>query len=253
MFNIGPLMINMYGIMFASGFLAASLLASRITKKSGMDTEITQNLILVIFGGVIVGARLFYVAFYWPEGKSLGFVDVFKVWEGGLAFYGGFLGALLSGYLFVKKKGLNFWKYADILTLPLILGHIFGRVGDYLTGGHPGKETTLTWGIYLDNAVRHPVVLYEIIGLILIGASLVSYKRGSRIGGFLFLTYVQLYAVQRLFLDIFRIESTDPRTIGLTPTQILVIALFAMAVIAKRRIKNGFASTNSRRIAVDDG
>ena len=153
------------------------------------------------------------------------------VWKGGLAFFGGLIGALVSGYIYLKKNKLNFWIYADIFAVPLVIGHIFGRLGDYFTGGHPGKITNLPWAIYLDNALRHPVVLYEIIGLFIIVVILLNLKKIKFFNGFLFSTYVMLYSIQRMVLDFFRIESTDPRYFGLTPTQYLVIILFVLSAI----------------------
>ena len=229
MFQIGPLHINMYGIMFALGFLIATWLAVKEAKKRGIKKEVIENLVFYILIGSIIGARLFYVFFYWPADMPLTFWDIFKVWVGGMAFFGGFIGALIAGLVYVRKRKLDFWKFADLLTLPLIVGHILGRLGDYFTGGHPGKITQLPWAIYLDGALRHPVVLYEIIGLIIIVLIIYYIRKLNKFDGFLFLVYVQLYAVQRLLLDFFRIKSADPRLLGLTPTQHLVILLFILS------------------------
>ena len=229
MFKIGPLHVNMYGIMFALGFLAAIILATREAKKRNIKKEIIQDLALYLLIGAIVGARLFYVIFYWPKNSPLTFLDIFKIWEGGLAFFGGFIGALTIGYAYLKKNKLNFWIYADIFTVPLVIGHIFGRLGDYFVGGHPGKVTNLPWAIYLHNALRHPIVLYEIIGLCIIVIILSNLKKFKFFSGFLFLSYVMLYSIQRTILDFFRIESTDPKYLGLTPSQYIVIVLFIIA------------------------
>jgi len=243
MIHLGPLHINMYGIMFALGFLAATLLAVREAKRRGIKKDVIYDLVFELFFGIIIGARLFYVFSYWPEGVPLGFWDIFKIWQGGLAFYGGFLGALLAGYLYIRRHKLNFWLYVDIFSIPLVVGHIFGRVGGYFTGLHPGKVTNLPWAIYMNGALRHPVVLYEIIGLIIIGLILLGLKKFKSFDGFLFSSYVILYSVQRMILDFFRIESTDPRSHGLTPTQHLVIVLFLLSVgfiwynLKKKKIK----------------
>ncbi len=229
MIKLGPVSFNMYGVMFALGFIVANWLAVKEAKRKGIKKELVENLIFYILIGSIIGARLFYVLFYWPAGTPFTFWDIFTVWKGGLAFFGGFIGALITGYLYTKKHKLQFWELADLFTLPLIAGHILGRVGDYLTGGHPGLTTDLPWAIYLDGALRHPVVLYEIIGLIIIGTIIYQLRKLDKYNGFLFLVYVQLYAVQRIILDFFRIESTDPRFLGLTPTQHLVIVLFIAA------------------------
>lgn len=230
MFKLGPLHFNMYGIMFALGFLVATLLAVREAKKRNIEKEVIYDLAFYLLIGAIVGARLFYVIFYWPKHSSLTFLDIFKVWEGGLAFFGGFIGAVLSGYVYLKKNKLNFWVYADIFTVPLVIGHIFGRLGDYFIGGHTGKITSLPWAIYLNNALRHPVVLYELIGLSIIVVILLNLKKVKLFSGFLFLSYVILYSIQRMILDFFRIESTDPKYLGLTPSQFIVIVLFIIAI-----------------------
>ncbi len=235
MFKIGPLHVNMYGIMFAAGYLTAIMIAARAAKKRGIESDIIFDIAFYALLGGIIGARIFYVLFYWPTGVPLEFFDIFKIWNGGMAFYGGFLGALAAGYAYVKIKKKDFWEYADIFTLPLIAGHIIGRFGDYLTGAHPGKITQLPWGIFLENAVRHPVPLYEIIGLTAIAIIIFNFgKKLKHSNGMLFLAYVGMYAGLRIFLDFFRIESTDPRLLGLTPTQYLAIGLlFAVALLAR--------------------
>ncbi len=237
MFELGPLHFNMYGLMFALGFFIATLLAVREANKKGIQKDVIENLVLSILIGSIIGARLFYVLFYWPTTMPLTFWDIFKIWEGGLAFFGGFIGALIAGFIYIRKHKLDFWKFADILTLPLVVGHILGRLGDYFTGGHPGKVADLPWAIYLDGALRHPVVLYEIIGLVIIGTLLYSLRKTQKFDGFLFLAYMQLYSAQRFILDFFRIASTDPRFLGLTPTQYLVIVLFIIAAITMSLLK----------------
>ncbi len=229
MFELGPLHVNMYGIMFALGFLVATLLAVREAKKRNIEREVIYDLAFYLLVGAIIGARLFYVIFYWSDGVPLTLISAIAVWNGGLSWFGGFIGALVAAYIYLKRNRLNFWIYTDIFTVPLVVGHIFGRLGDYFIGGHPGKATNLPWAIYLDNALRHPVVLYEIIGLSIIVIILLNLKKAKFFNGFLFSTYVILYSIQRMILDFFRIESTDPRYFGLTPSQYIVIFLFIIA------------------------
>ena len=237
MFHLGFLNFNIYGIMFALGTLIAILMAVKEAKKRSIPKDNIYDLSFYLLIGMLVGARLFYVLFYWPKGMPLSFFDIFKVWEGGLAFFGGLIGAVIAGYFFLRKHNLDFWVYADIFTMPLIVGHIFGRVGDYLTGGHPGKITNLPWAIYTDNALRHPVVLYEIIGLFAILGIIYFLKKKNYFEGFLFLSYLILYSIQRLFLDVFRIESTDPRFLGLTPSQYVTLIMIAVGFYAIARFK----------------
>ncbi len=229
MFQIGPLRFNLYGVMFAVGILTAGILAVRGGAKRGIKKEIIQDLTFKILLGALVGARAFYLLFYWPDQVPLTFWTVFKIWEGGLAFIGGFAGGLATGYLSARRHGLKFRTVADIYSFPLIVGHILGRIGDYLTGGHPGKVTGVAWSIFLNGAPRHPVVLYEILGLLIIGGVIRGLKRAKGFDGFFFLVYVQLYAIQRIILDFFRPEFTDPRFLGLTPTQYAVMVTFLTA------------------------
>lgn len=241
MFELGPLHFNMYGLMFALGFITVLFLAAREAQKKGIQKKVIENLAICLFVGSLIGARLLFVFFYWLDKQPITFWGIFKIWEGGLAFFGGFIGALVVGFFYVRLHKLEFWKFADIFTFPLIVGHILGRLGDYFTGGHPGKITDLPWAIYLEGALRHPVVLYEIIGLVLIGTIIYHLKKTQRFDGFIFLVYVQLYSVQRFILDFFRIEPTTPTFSGLTPVQYLTVALFIVAgyvAITKYRKKS---------------
>ncbi|MEK6942850.1 MAG: prolipoprotein diacylglyceryl transferase [Nanoarchaeota archaeon] len=235
--QIGPFHVNMYGIMFALGAFIAIKIAAKEARKRNAKEDVIHDIALYLLFGGIIGARLFYVLFYWPNDVSFDFFDIFKIWEGGLAFFGGIIGAIIVGYYYLRKRNLSFWAYADIFTIPLIIGHIFGRAGDYLTGGHPGKITNLPWAIYMDNALRHPVVLYEIIGLFAILGIIYLLKKKSHFDGFLFWPYITLYSIQRLFLDIFRAESTDPKFLGLTPSQYIALIIVAVSLYAIARFK----------------
>ena len=239
MFRLGPLHINMYGIMFALGVLVATFLAIKEAEKRNIKKEVIYDLVFYLLIGMIVGARLFYVIFYWPKDMAFNFFDIFKIWEGGLSFFGGLIGALTVGYIYVNKNKLDFWQYADIFAIPLVAGHIFGRLGDYFTGGHPGKITELPWAIYMDNALRHPVVLYEIIGLCIIVIILLNLKKIKSFEGFLFLSYIMLYSTQRMILDFFR-DDMETRYLGLTPSQYIAVFLFMLAayLLIKKRYTN---------------
>lgn len=229
-FELGPIHINMYGIMFVLGILVATLLAKNEAKKKNINPETIWDLTVYLLIGIIIGARLFEVIFYNSSYYFANPIKIFAIWEGGLAFFGGFLGALITGYIYIQKHKLHFLKIADIFVIPLVVGHILGRLGDYFTGGHPGQITSLPWGIYLDGAVRHPVVLYEITGLIIILIVLLNLKKLKYFDSFLFFSYLSLYSIQRIILDFFRIETTDPRYFGFTPTQHLSLILFILTI-----------------------
>ncbi len=244
--DLGVIQLHWYGVFAALGFFIATLLLAREAQKRGIPKATVESLAGWLIIGGIIGARLGYILLYWSPDIPLTLWSAIKIWEGGLAWFGGFIGALMVGWAYLHIKRLDFWKYADIFTVPLIVGHIFGRIGDYVTGGHPGKITTLPWGIYMDGALRHPVVLYEILGLLIILTAILCLKKVRLFDGFVFLSYVMLYSVQRIFLDFFRLASTDPRYFGLTPSQYISIALFVLAGVIMG-VETHFTSKSIRR------
>ncbi|MFQ5901003.1 MAG: prolipoprotein diacylglyceryl transferase [Thermodesulfobacteriota bacterium] len=230
-FHIGPFMVNFYGIMFAVGVYISYYLAVREARVKNLDRKVVENLFFYLLMGGIIGARIGYIVLYWPEDLTFDLLEAFKIWKGGLAFYGGFIGALITGLFFLRRYRMDFWRYADAFTIPLVVGHLSGRMGDYLIGGHPGKLTNLPWAILLNGELRHPVVLYEMTGLVMILFIILILRKRGCPPGFLFTSYVALYSVQRIFLDIFRIELTDPRYLGLTPSQFIAIGLLLSSIL----------------------
>jgi len=232
-FHLGILSINFYGIFFALGILVAILLAKKEAKFRGKDPQIIEDLSIYLILGIIIGARAFYLLFFWPENSQFTFFDIFAVWNGGMAFFGGLLGAILAGYLFCRKHKLDFYKFLDIFTIPIIVGHIFGRIGAYLIGNQPGKIADLPWSIYFEGALRHPVELYDMIGLIVILAIIMLIKYRFKLKkGILFAIYIILYGFERFFLiDPFRTVSTDPLYYGFTASQYLIVFLVILALV----------------------
>lgn len=130
-FGRGRLPIRSYGAMLLVGVVAAFLLARRLSRKSGIGVSHIENLVLVnvLFG--VLGARFFFFLFY---SKPQTVWDLFKVWEGGLVFYGGVLLAAIASVAYIRIKGLPLGQMADIIAPCLALGLAFGRVGCFLNG-----------------------------------------------------------------------------------------------------------------------
>ena len=165
---IGPITIYMWGIMVAIAFLVGTYFAVKEAKRRGMNVDKIYNLLILIIVGALIGSRIFYFIFYRHEGAAIGLIDFFKVWEGGLSFFGGFVGAFAVGTWYILRTKMGFWRTADLLAPSIAIGHAIGRVGCYLTGLHTGKLTTVPWGIAVDGAVRHSTPMYEFIGLTII-------------------------------------------------------------------------------------
>jgi len=222
--KLGPLTIYSYGLFVAIAFLAGIFLAVKGAKKRNISTEQIYDLIFYIIIASISGARIAYVIEYWHNFDS--FIDIFKIWEGGLSFIGGLIGALIAVFAYVKLKKLNFWKTADIFAPALALGHAIGRIGCYLTGLHIGKLTTVPWAVMVNNELRHQTALYDIIAESANFLILWKLRTKKAFDGFLFLLYLMMYSTERFVIDFFR---ADPLYYGLTATQWSLIFVFLIA------------------------
>ena len=194
-------------------------------------------LFILILAGII-GSRIMHVILYW-EDYSGNLLRVFALWEGGLAFYGGFILAVICMIIYIRIKKLDFWKYADIVAPGLVIGHAIGRIGCYIAdGGHIGTATTMPWGVMYQGQLVHSTSIYSAVFLFALFGVLMYLRRKDiymKIKGLLFLSYVLLYATGRFIIDIFRI---DPAYLGLTATQYGLIAAFIIsAVIAAKKLK----------------
>ncbi len=225
--NLGFLKIYTYGLIVAIAFLTGLWFSLREAKRRGINKNNVEGLVFYIILGGIVGSRLLHILIFWNSYSSNIF-SVFMLWEGGLAFYGGFLGAVIAGYIYLKVKGLSFFKYVDVVAPSIALGHAVGRiaclVGD---GGHVGKLTSLPFGVVVNGELRHLTALYDFVNLVILFVILLYLRKKNFFTGFLFLFYASYYALTRFLLDLLR---TDPTFYGLTATQWIAIPIFLMSI-----------------------
>ena len=120
--------IYWYGIIIATAVLIGIYLATDYAKKLKYDPEMIVDFCLLAIPIAIVGARIYYVVFRWDLYKDNP-IDAIKIWEGGLAIYGGVIGGVIAAIIFSKRRGVKFWDIADICTPSLILGQALGRWG----------------------------------------------------------------------------------------------------------------------------
>jgi phosphatidylglycerol:prolipoprotein diacylglycerol transferase len=162
-FQLGPIKVHWYGIMYLLGFAAAWWLARRRAAQPGSTWKKADVDDLIFFAmlGVIFGGRIGYVLFY---GLTFWANDAWyplRIWEGGMSFHGGLLGVAVALTLFAWRRGRH---PADVydFTVPLpALGLFFGRIGNFINGELWGKVTTVPWGFLVNGEVRHPSQLYE--------------------------------------------------------------------------------------------
>lgn len=174
--SLGPLQIRWYGLMYVLAFLAAYLLVVYQAKKYRWQQLLDHldNLQLALILGVILGGRLGYVLFYNLPHYLTHPLEIFAVWQGGMSFHGGCIGALLAGYWFCRRTGLDFWQATDLFVVPAPIGLGLGRIGNFINGELFGRVTQGPWGMIFPEGgplPRHPSQLYEAVleGLVLFG------------------------------------------------------------------------------------
>jgi phosphatidylglycerol:prolipoprotein diacylglycerol transferase len=247
----GWIHVRSYGLMLAVAFLVGTAIALREARRVGLDEDKLVTVILLVLVASVLGARALYVLEHVDEfRRSWG--GVLAVWQGGLTLYGGIVAGVVTGLLAARRLGLPMWTVADALTPSVALGTAFGRVGCYLNGCCYGRPTDLPWGVTFPpdsfaglefgNARIHPSQLYfALAGLVLFLVTWALRKRVT-VPGVLFWTFMGLFALIRLPLDLTR--AYEPQAVLLhagalpvTESQIesLGIALFALLMILRRR------------------
>jgi phosphatidylglycerol---prolipoprotein diacylglyceryl transferase len=213
--RIGSLKIHAYGVLVAIGFLAAIWIAGREAARRGLDREKIYDVAFwaVLFG--IVGARLFHVLVF-RDYYSSNPAEIFKIWNGGLVFYGGFLAALIACVLILRRRRMPVSAVADAAALGLPVGLAFGRAGCAAAGCCYGKLTSLPWAVVFTNQASlaplhvplHPTQIYEALGTLAVFGVLSAVRNRITVPGTLFWIMIILYGSLRSVLELFR---DDPR------------------------------------------
>lgn len=233
-FHLGPLTIQSWGLMVALGFIAGILLILWQAKQAGDKTDKLLDLVLWIFIASMIGSRVFYVLLFWSDFAGH-LVDALKIWNGGMVFYGGLLGALLVFVWFSRRHRMNLWRLADWLAPALAIGTAIGRIGCHLIQDHPGRITAVAWGIMVDGSLRHETAMYLVFSNLAIFLILWFWFRKSRLPvGSLFGIYLIWEGITRFVIDFFRatdLPNSDPRFAALTISQYIGIGLVIAGII----------------------
>jgi phosphatidylglycerol:prolipoprotein diacylglycerol transferase len=165
-FQIGPLAVRWYGVMYLAGFLCAWWLGRRriVQGLAPIDRAQLDDLLFAIVVGVILGGRLGYVVFYKPLYYLQHPLEVFALWQGGMSFHGGFLGVLAAAGFFAWRQRVRWWDLMDYVAPLVPVGLGTGRLGNFINGELWGRVTDLPWGMVFREAgpsPRHPSQLYE--------------------------------------------------------------------------------------------
>ncbi len=163
-FELGPLALRWYGLMYLLGFIAAFWLAKRRLYRTGWTEEQLSDLLFMGFLGVIIGGRMGYVLFYQFDTFLSNPLYLFKIWSGGMSFHGGLLGVIASLVYFAKKQQATLLQVGDFVAPLVPIGLGFGRLGNFINAELWGRTTDVPWAFVFPNAgplPRHPSQLYE--------------------------------------------------------------------------------------------
>jgi phosphatidylglycerol:prolipoprotein diacylglycerol transferase len=212
-FEIGPLAIRWYGLMYLLGFALFLILGKRRAREAwrGMSSQDVDDLLFAGMIGVILGGRLGHVLFYGPLSYYLAHpLEIFAVWKGGMASHGGILGVIIAMAWFARSRGKSFLKVADFVVPLVPLGLGAGRIGNFINGELWGRlaDPSLPWAVVFPQAgplARHPSQLYQFVleGLLL-WAILWWYSRTPRAAGTVGSLFLIAYGLLRIVGEIYR-------------------------------------------------
>ncbi|MGJ8694250.1 MAG: prolipoprotein diacylglyceryl transferase [Thalassotalea sp.] len=210
-FELGPIALRWYGLMYLIGFIAALFLANKAADKSkGLWTrEQVSDLLFYAFLGVVLGGRVGYVLFYQFELFIAEPLYLFKIWEGGMSFHGGLLGVIAAIFIFAYKTNKHYLAVGDFVAPLVPIGLGMGRLGNFINSELWGRQTDVPWAFIFPSdslqVPRHPSQLYEFFleGLVLF-AILFFLTRKPRTLGLASGTFLIGYGAFRMFVEMYR-------------------------------------------------
>lgn len=212
--DLGGIEIPSYGLMLALSFVAGIWYVRRKAPKFDIAPALIENLAFYVMVGVIIGGRLLYAAFHWAQYQN-DIPGIFRIWEGGMMFFGGLLGGFIIGALYIRKQKLAVLRISDLVAPALGLGLFFTRIGCFLNGCCFGMPSALPWATRfpadcvagaspVGTQALHPVQLYEsLFGLALFFLLDRQLGKPARTGALL-AQFMIFYGVFRLGIDLIR-------------------------------------------------
>ncbi len=276
-FNLFGLEVKLYGFVIAIGFILAYIVVTREAKRTGQDDELYVDFMLWMIIPAILGARIYYVLFsldsYIEPGKGFWqtFKDIVNIRQGGLAIYGGIIAAVVVAIIFCKKKKVSIKLMADTAAMPLLIGQIVGRFGNFFNreafgdytdglfrmclpvsyfngnGSINGlreqgiiNEAMVSNPVYFDNAAWisvHPTFLYEALWNLALLLVIFLYRKNKKFDGELGLLYVWGYGLGRVWIEALRSDSLMVPGINMKVSQLVaaICVLVASVIIVKKR------------------
>ncbi|MEW6079828.1 MAG: prolipoprotein diacylglyceryl transferase [Thermodesulfobacteriota bacterium] len=251
LFRIGGFTVYTYGFFAALAMMAGLWFILYQTRKWELPTDQISDLFFYSIIAGLVGARLFYVLLSLPTFIADP-LEIFRIWNGGLVFYGGFLTGLVFVAVYIRYKKLPAGKIMDMIGMGMPLAHGVARIGCFFAGCCYGKPSGLPWAVSFCHhetlaqpvcVPLHPTQLYCSLGNFLIFLILLRLSRTGRFSGRLIFIYLMIYGLFRTFVEIFRGDErgapvvdflSTSQTIGLTMAAFAAVCLTIIAIRNKR-------------------
>jgi len=247
--TIGNINIYWYSVMILIGVMVAIYLSSHESKKMNMSEYIDTLIFKVLISGII-GARLYYIIFNFDFYKY-DLLSIFKIWEGGLAIYGGIIGGFIAIIYNSKKYQKNILETIDILAPGLIIAQSIGRWGNFFNQEAHGTKVTYSFlkkihlpnfiieGMHIDNVYYHPTFLYEslwcLLGFIIL---IIIRKITKRKKGIVTYSYCIWYGIGRFLIEGLRTDSLYLGNFRISQIVSLILIILGIIGILIECLKN---------------
>lgn len=249
--EIGGTKIAFYGIIIGIGMLLGLLYAVKEAKRTGQNTDDYWDLFIWLVVFSIIGARIYYVVFFWDMFKD-DLLSIFNIRNGGLAIYGGIIAGTITVFVYSRKKKLSFWQLADTLVPGLLIGQMIGRFGNFTNreafGGYADGLFAMQLPVSMvrqrdisadiaehiiegTNYIQvHPTFLYESLWNLGVFIIILLYRDRKKFEGELLAFYLIGYGVGRAWIEGIRTDQLLIPGIGLPVSQILAVILIGVGI-----------------------
>ncbi|MCH1982292.1 prolipoprotein diacylglyceryl transferase [Ruminococcus sp. OA3] len=269
MFQVFGIDIAYYGVIVVTGMMLGMLVVLREARRVGENTDYYWDMLIIGLVAGVVGARIYYVVFAWDIYKD-NLLEIFNTRHGGLAIYGGIIGAAVAVFIYSRIKKMSFTRIVDCIAPGLLLGQIIGRWGNFFNreafGGYTDsllamqlpvsavRENEITQQMWahvqtvggVDMIQVHPTFLYEGIWNLCILILLLIYRKKKKFDGEVFLLYLIGYGLGRVWIEGLRTDQLLIPGVGLPVSQVLsgiLVVAAAAAILWKRKKMKKTAST----------
>tara|TARA_X000000368_G_C22852706_1_gene632854 strand:+ start:65 stop:835 length:771 start_codon:yes stop_codon:yes gene_type:complete len=225
--------IRWYSLSYIIGILLGWVLCKKIFIKDPKVNKKFDDYINYLIVGIIIGGRFGYVIFYNFNYYFQNFLDIFKIWEGGMSFHGGLIGIIFASIFFAKKHNQNYFLYTDLVALVAPIGIFFGRLANFINSELYGIPTKVPWAVIfpqVDSFSRHPSQLYEALleGVLLFLILIYFRKKFLNKPGLISGLFLIFYSIFRFFAEFYRVPDEQLGYIFLNFSMGQIISLIFM-------------------------